>query len=470
MKTASRTIQIAVLYARVSSKDQEREGFSIPAQVKLLRQYAETHSLAILGEFTDVETAKQTGRSGFAEMLTFLKGDQACRTILVEKTDRLYRNFRDLITVDELGVTLHFVKEGSIVSPNSHSSDKFMHAIKVAMAKNYVDNLSEEVKKGLREKADQGHFPGVAHVGYVNNRVTRRIDVDSVRGPLVARVFGLYASGEYSLKALTVKAFEIGLRHWRGDRRMTKSEIHRMLQNPIYTGDFLWLGQRRQGSHESLVSRETFARVQAILHRKPSVRCQKQRHAFMGLLTCARCGCSMTAEKKKAKYVYYRCTGFKGVCGNTYIREERLADLLGDTIKPIQITSEIAAGIAEALRTGDARCEQRRSEARRQLEQRRRTVVSKLDRGYDDFVSGDISGDLWKRKSAEWEADLRAVETELARIERPRQAVMTTAERILELAQKAEFLYKSQDRTEQRRLLEIVLSNCTFDRGSVCPT
>ena len=286
----------------------------------------------------------------------------------------------------------------------------------------------------------------------------------------MARVFELYASGVYSLKALTVKAFEIGLRHPRGDRRIAKSEMHRMLLNPIYTGDFLWLGQRRRGSHEPLVSRETFDRVQAVLHRKSRVRSSKQRHAFMGLLSCARCGCAMTAEKKKAKYIYYRCTGFKGACGNTYIREERLADLLGGTIAPIQITAEIAAGIADALRTDEGEVQQRRTEAIHQLEQRRRAVTGKLDRGYDDFVSGAISDELWKRKSAEWEADLRAVEGELARVEQPRQPVMATAERILELAQKAEFLYKSQDRTEQRRLLEIVLSNCTFDRGSLTPS
>ena len=86
-----------------------------------------------------------------------------------------------------------------------------MHGIKVLMAKNYVDNLSEEVKKGLREKAEQGHWPTVAPVGYVNNRVTHRIEVDPVRGPLVARVFELYATGKYSLKALTQKAYQIGL-------------------------------------------------------------------------------------------------------------------------------------------------------------------------------------------------------------------------------------------------------------------
>lgn len=139
----------------------------------------------------------------------------------------------------------------------------------------------------------------------------------------MSRVFALYATGEYSLKALRKKAFEIGLRHWRGDRAMTTSEIHRMLQNPIYTGDFLWCGERRKGSHEPLVTNETFNRVQTLLHRKPQIRSAKRRHAFMGPMRCARCGCSMTAERKKGKYVYYRCTGFKSACGNTYVREEQ---------------------------------------------------------------------------------------------------------------------------------------------------
>jgi site-specific DNA recombinase len=180
----------------------------------------------------------------------------------VEKTDRLYRNIKDWITVDDLDLAVHFVKENAVVSKASRSSEKFMHGIKVLMAKNYVDNLSEEVKKGLREKAEQGHWPTVAPVGYVNNRVTHRIDVDPVRAPLVARVFELYASGQYSLKSLTRKAYEIGLRHSRGDRRMTISEIHRMVQNRIYTGDFQWLGKRYKGSHAALVrQREDFRRV-----------------------------------------------------------------------------------------------------------------------------------------------------------------------------------------------------------------
>jgi site-specific DNA recombinase len=384
----------AVLYARVSSKDQEREGFSIPAQLKLLRQCAREQHLTIVREFVDVETAKQSGRGGFGEMIAALKADPSCRTILVEKTDRLYRNIKDWMTVDDLVVTIHFVKENAIVSKDSRSSEKFLHGIKVLMAKNYVDNLSEEVKKGLLEKAEQGHWPTVAPVGYVNNRATHRIDVDPTRGSLVTAVFELYASGQHSLKSVARRAYELGLRHSRGNRRMTTSEIHRMLRNPIYTGDFRWLGKLYHGSHAPLISHATFAAVQGVLHRKPRARYPKQRHAFMGLLTCARCGCAMTAERKKGKYTYYRCTAFHGRCGNFYIREEQLAQLLGGVVDKFQLPERIAKAITGRLHASQAELEQARGRSSARLLDRQRALQAKIDRGYDDYVERRISDAL----------------------------------------------------------------------------
>src|SRR5260221_1290233 len=69
----------AVVYARVSSKEQEREGYSIPAQLKLLRDYALHQDLDIAQEFVDVETAKQAGRGSFGEMLKFLARNRNCQ-------------------------------------------------------------------------------------------------------------------------------------------------------------------------------------------------------------------------------------------------------------------------------------------------------------------------------------------------------------------------------------------------------
>src|ERR1700730_1923154 len=186
----------AVVYARVSSKEQEKEGFSIPAQLKLLKEYAAAQGFAVANEYVDVETAKQTGRTSFGEMVAYLKAHPSIRVMLVEKTDRLYRNLKDWVTMDDLDVEMHFPKEGVVLSRESRSSEKFMHGIKVLMAKNYIDNLSEEARKGMVEKAEQGIWPTVAPLGYrnvVGADGKKLIEPHDETAPLIARLLRVYA-------------------------------------------------------------------------------------------------------------------------------------------------------------------------------------------------------------------------------------------------------------------------------------
>ena len=172
----------AVIYARVSSKDQEREGYSIPAQFKLLRDTPDTR-FEIVHEFVDVETAKTAGRKQFGEMVQFLQKNPTCRIVIVEKTDRLYRNFRDYVTLEDLDIEIHLPKEGQIISKDSKSQAKLVHGIHVVMARNYIDNLREEVRKGMREKAEQGIYPSRPPIGYRNNKLEHTIEVDRRKGP-----------------------------------------------------------------------------------------------------------------------------------------------------------------------------------------------------------------------------------------------------------------------------------------------
>ena len=120
-KGAGSESQHAVLYARVSSAEQQKEGFSIPAQLKLLKDYAAREGLAVVREYVDVETAKQTGRTSFGEMVAFLKASPRVRIILVEKTDRLYRNLKDWVMLDDLDIEIHLVKEGAVLSRDSRA-------------------------------------------------------------------------------------------------------------------------------------------------------------------------------------------------------------------------------------------------------------------------------------------------------------------------------------------------------------
>jgi site-specific DNA recombinase len=209
---------IAEVYPCVSSKEQEKEGFSIPAQLKLLKEYAAAQDFTVTQEYVDVETAKQTGRAAFGEMVAHLKVHPAVRVLLVEKTDRLYRNIKDWVTVDELEVEIHFVKEGVVLSRGSRSSEKFMHGIKVLMAKNYIDNLSEEARKGMQEKAEQGIWPTKTPLGYRNMAGPdgkKIIASDPAVAPIVAKLFEWYATGTLSLKEVAQKARAAGLAYRR---------------------------------------------------------------------------------------------------------------------------------------------------------------------------------------------------------------------------------------------------------------
>jgi hypothetical protein len=154
----------AVIYACVSSKEQEKNGFSIPAQLKILKEYVAAQGFAVAQEYVDVETAKQTGRTAFGEMVGYLKEHPAIRVMLVEKTDRLYRTLRDWVTVDELDVEIHFPNEGVVLSRESRSSEKFMNGINVLMAKAKRQG-PDPLARPANHDASGGvqHFPRSSH-------------------------------------------------------------------------------------------------------------------------------------------------------------------------------------------------------------------------------------------------------------------------------------------------------------------
>jgi len=144
-------------------------------------------------------------------------------------------------------------------------------------------------------------------------------------------MFEIYATGNYSLSEVRrILRDEFSL-------RIPKSHIHRLLQNRFYLGEFLWRGKQYKGSHSPIISRELFHSVQEIFDRANRPRRQKHEFAFSGLLQCAHDGCTITAEVKKQRYIYYHCTGYRGKCELPYFREEELADRLGQVLADIHI-------------------------------------------------------------------------------------------------------------------------------------
>ncbi len=457
-------IKSAVLYARVSSKDQEKEGFSIPAQLKFLREYAAKHGLTILREFIDIETAKSKGRKQFGEMVRFLQLNRACRAVIVEKTDRIYRNFHDVVTLEDLDIEIHLPKEGQIICKDSRSQTKLMHGIQVVMARNYIENLREEVRKGMREKASQGIYPSRPPLGYTNNKLQHTIEIDGENAIIAKRVFELYASGQHSLASLrkAIKA-ETG-------RAFQKGYLHKLLKNPFYSGFYQWDGSNYKGTHPLIVSPDLFTRVQDVLHGHNRPKYRKHGFAFAGLLSCAFDDCMITAEIKKQKYTYYHCTGYKGKCSMPYLREEELGARLGQTLQDIHIPDDALAQLQKSLGDAEKNVRQDKKQQQERLQQRLTAVRRHIDQAYLDKLDGKISEDFWRRKTSEWQQEEQQIQMAMQGLDQASADQLLNAKSALELANKAYFLYVTQTPAEQAKLLKLVLSNCKTDGISLFPT
>ncbi len=469
----------AIIYARVSSKEQEQEGYSIPAQLKLLNDYALKNNYRVVKEFKDIETAKQAGRENFNLMIEYLKKHLDIKAILCEKTDRLSRNFRDIATLDDLinnqDISIVLVKENTIIGRNSKSHEKFIFGIKALMAKNYIDNLSEETRKGMIEKAEQGIFPSAAPLGYKNceaknqGKILKYLEVDEQRAPIIQKIYRMYATGDYSLAYLTKMAYEEGLRNKYGGK-VNKSAIHKMLKNPIYYGAFIWYGTLYQGKHTPTVSKELFNLVQETFESQNRPKQTKRRFPYTGLMVCGKCGCAITAEIKKGKYVYYHCTGFKGKCGNTWIREEELDAKFMDIINSIYINDNTL----EFVKNGLLSSHKDESEFHRKridiLTAQKTKLENRLHQTYIDKIDGKVTEEFYTEMANKWEDELSQIKEQIGRHENADINYLAQSIHILELCNRVKQLYLQKEPAKKAKLLHYILSNCTLNDATPCPT
>ena len=468
----------ALIYARVSSKEQEREGYSIDAQLRILHDYAVQKGFQIIKEYVDIETAKQSGRVNFTEMIRFLKGSSktpSARTIiLVEKTDRLYRNFKDWVTVDDLDVEIHCVREGEVISRESRSSEKFIHGIKVLMAKNYIDNLSEEVKKGMLEKATQGHYPGKPAPGYRSVKRDEKHHIEPVPElvPGIKRLFEWYATGNYSVDELALKAKAEGLYIDTKGASPARTTVHKILTNPVYYGSFRWAGRLFPGSHQPIISKALFDHVQDELEQRNNRRTGKRKHdwPFQGLLSCGHCGCALSPERKKNRYVYYHCTHHLRKCPGKYATENEIAQQFSEALRAIQLDKEIAEWIVTALKESHdserVYHDNAVAEAQRQYQQ----IQRRIDTMYVDKLDGRVSQQFFDERAAEWRTEQSEILRRIEGHQNANQAYLSEGVRILELASRAADLYDAQPMTEKRKLINLVFSNSSWKDGKLTPT
>ncbi|MCL4873539.1 recombinase family protein [bacterium] len=383
------------LYARKSSEAEDRQILSIESQIGELKRIAENQNIQIAEILTEARSAKEPGRPVFNSMMQRIYRGEA-KGVLCWKLDRLARNPVDGGSII-WAIKQHGIKITTPTQTYSHDDENIiLMYIEFGMAQKYIDDLSRNVKRGIKAKLEKGWYPSVAPLGYLNNPVKNKGEKDIIPDPerfkLVRNMWDLMISGRYS----PPKIVEIANKEWGfktrpmkrlGSKPLNRSAIYKIFTNPFYYGYFeyprgsgLWF----QGSHEPMVNEREYELVQALLGRKGLAKPKKLTFPFTGMMRCGECSAVITAEEKhqlicstcKHKfayrnkerclkcetliskmtrpkflhYTYYHCAKTKKPgCSQGSIRDEELEKQIDTYISRIELSADIKQWTIELL-------------------------------------------------------------------------------------------------------------------------
>ena len=267
---SSPTSTAVAIYARKSTESEDRQILSIDSQIHELELFAERENLNISKIFTEAKSAKAPGRPVFAELLA-LADRGKIDGIIVWKLDRLARNPVDggavIWALEEQRLRAIYTPQRAFFN---NGSDKFWIQLEFGMAKKYVDDLSDNTRRGLRTKLELGWRPGLAPLGYLNDKEKKTIVKDPERFPLIRRMWDLMLTGNYSAKAvLNVASDSWGLRtrvlKRIGGGKISYSGVYDLFTNPFYSGLIRHKDGLYKGAHEPMVTMAEYDRVQSLL-------------------------------------------------------------------------------------------------------------------------------------------------------------------------------------------------------------
>jgi len=408
MNEENNKIKKAIILGRVSSKEQQ-EGFSLDSQIKLLREYASNRNMKTVKEFVLPETASKSGdRKLFKEMVEFLGKKGNVKIILVEKVDRLTRNYKDAVLMndwlnEDLEREIHFVKQNLIIHKNAKSHEKFQWDIYIAIAHQYSNNLSEETKKGLQEKFNQGYWPGWAPLGYLNKEIDEKKTTipDPEKWHLVRKAFKMYSTGNYSVVKIVEELYKEGLTSKTG-KKVPYSIMTDTLRNSFYAGLMKWNGQEKMGQYQPMIALEEHRQILTIMDSHNQHACRRRKHNFLlrGFVFCDICGQRYTAEKHRIgkNPDYYHCSAktVKHSNRNQNIETTQLEKQVEEEFKNIQFCQEFidmtigkVKKVYQEKRNGIDSQKRILLNKKIKLEEKRRIAEEKLIAGTltdDDFI------------------------------------------------------------------------------------
>lgn len=463
-----------VALARVSSREQEREGFSLAVQEEALRRYAGHAGGTIVRLFRIAETAsKSEERTTFKELVAYAKKHASeLDGLLFYKVDRAARNLYDYVELERLE-SEHGVPFISISQPtDSNPAGRMMRRTLANMASFYTEQLALDVREGLARRVQEGWFIGRAPYGYRHARRNGRgvVELDTEPAANIRRMFHLFAYEPLTLDGLVERLHAEGRLFRAGMPKFPRSTVHRLLRDRCYLGEVEYKGQWHPGKHEALVDRGTWDRAQELLGAHVY---QSTELAYAGeRIACGHCGRPVTGERivKRSRsgervYVYYRC-GRYNAPGHPRVRvpESELDRQVLEVFDRMQIGDDDVREWFRAVLVSQTRDAQEESRAQRAELQRQETLlVAQQDRLLNLRIDDQIDQETFAKKQTELRDRLARIKLQLDVLDRSHDETADLAVRVFELSQTLRAQWVTADCATKRRILEILCLNSRLE-------
>ena len=443
------------LYSRKSTDVEDKQILSIEAQITELREFAKREKLEIVEEFIEKQTAKVPGRSIFNEMLDRIEKGEA-NGIVSWHPDRLARNSVDggkIIYLLDTGrlAALKFPQFWFEPTPQG----KFMLNIAFGQSKYYVDSLSENTKRGLRQKVRRGEYPGPAPIGYINDSRTKTISVDRNKEKIIRAAFELYAEGKSRMERVAHFLAQQGIKN-RNGRIWHDDRIRRLLTNPFYYGHFRYAGEVYEGKHEPIITKKLFDQIQEVMkQRGRPIKEEQAPKAFLDLLHCATCGMAITGEYKIKRqkngnihyYTYYRCTKKRKdmKCHESCIREEELDKQISSLLQKVSLRKDWAGKMLNKLETEKQESAQSLTAFVQEARKKMNVITIKLQRLLDGYLEQDIERENYRIEKAKLMSEKKSLEEQTIRFEQKQNAWLEPFEKWINSASNIEKIARDEN-------------------------
>ena len=470
----------SILFCRVSSKEQEETGYSLDAQEKLLSEYSEKKGFKTVKVFKVSESASgKMVRKLFMEMFSYANKNKIS-IICCEKIDRLTRNLKDASLVQDWieeykdeDREVHFLKESFILNTNTKAHENLVWDMKVAIARFYTNNLSEEVKKGQKEKISQGWLPTRPPLGYVTigEKGHKTHIIDGGKGSFILEMFELYSSGNYSLSALSDVMYEKGLRNSAG-KKVGRSRMHVLLTDPFYYGMIRWNNKVSQGKQKAIVNEDLFITVQNKISRKTkSPLYRKHLPVFKSKIACGECGGTIAWENQKGNW-YGHCNHYKECEQTEWWRQEKTEEFLSPLFNDVAPkTKKVLSILEKAIKESHSNESEHHESTQKELNSQIEKSQHRIEAIYEDKIDGKITSDFYEKKFTEYTKDKENALKALQKLDEDNTKYYEAGYAIHELASKASEIYNSPKATtkDKRLLLSKIFSNLLIKDQEIKP-